>query len=121
MRAVKSTGNKSTELSVIKLLKQRKITGWRRKYKLFANPDFVFPDKKAVLFADGCFWHGHNCRNTKPKDNKDYWENKIKRNKKRDRLANKKLPEKGWAVFRIWECDIKKKRLPKSFLKIFQK
>ena len=60
MKAVKSKGNISTEIKLIKLFKEKKIKGWRRNYKLFGNPDFVFPKSKIALFADGCFWHGHN-------------------------------------------------------------
>lgn len=73
MRQVKSNRNKSTELKLIQFFKDNSIKGWRRSYNLFGRPDFVFPLAKKVVFVDGCFWHGHNCRNTKPKDNKEYW------------------------------------------------
>lgn len=116
MRAVKSRGNISTELKLIELFKINQIIGWRRGYKLFGNPDFVFPQKKTVVFADGCFWHGHNCRNVKPKANSEYWKKKIERNKQRDKVVTEKLSEKGWIVFRIKECEIKKKNLPRELL-----
>ncbi|MGI9034596.1 MAG: very short patch repair endonuclease [Pyrinomonadaceae bacterium] len=112
MRAVKSRGNKSTELKVIKIFKEFKIVGWRRNYKLFGKPDFVFPKEKLAIFVDGCFWHGHNCRNTKPAANADYWRQKIERNKARDEAVSKTLAEKGWRVLRIWECKISKEILP---------
>lgn len=112
MRAVKSRGNKSTELKLIEIFKNSRITGWRRNYKLFGKPDFVFPKQRLVVFVDGCFWHGHDCRNTKPADNADYWRQKIERNKKRDETVSKTLAEKGWKVLRIWECQMKKKILP---------
>jgi len=64
------------------------------------------------LFFDGCFWHGHDCRNTKPSDNADYWRKKIERNKRRDKLVNEALTEKGWKVLRIWECQVKKNNIP---------
>ncbi len=111
MRAVKSRGNKSTELKLIEIFKKFGISGWRRNYKLFGNPDFVFPKKRIAVFVDGCFWHGHDCRNTKPVDNADYWRKKIERNKKRDILVVQTLTEKGWKVIRIWECQIKKNGL----------
>ncbi|OQY29761.1 MAG: very short patch repair endonuclease [Candidatus Cloacimonetes bacterium 4572_55] len=119
MRAVKSRGNKSTELKLIELFKKHGIKGWRRNYKLFGKPDFVFPKVRIVIFADGCFWHGHDCRNTKPKDNAEYWEKKIQRNRKRDAQVTERLTSKGWLVFRIWECDFKKRGLPKELLDIF--
>lgn len=111
MRQVKSSRNKSTELKLIKLFKEYSIKGWRRNYKLFGKPDFVIPIKRAAIFIDGCFWHGHNCRNTKPKDNRDYWRKKIKRNIQRDRLVSETLTLKGWQVIRFWECELKDKDL----------
>jgi len=38
------------------------------------HPDFVFFDKKIAIFVDGCFWHGHDCRNTRPADNAEFWQ-----------------------------------------------
>ncbi|MCH8928610.1 MAG: DNA mismatch endonuclease Vsr [Candidatus Marinimicrobia bacterium] len=111
MTSVKSSGNKSTELKLIKTFKLYGISGWRRKYGLFGNPDFVFPKKRIVLFADGCFWHGHDCRKLIPATNKNYWIEKISRNKKRDKLVTESLIEDGWDVLRLWECKIKQKIL----------
>jgi DNA mismatch endonuclease (patch repair protein) len=107
MRKVRSTQNKSTELFLIRFFKDNKVKGWRRKYKLYGKPDFTFPRKRVVIFLDGCFWHGHDCRNTKPKDNEDYWVKKIQRNKTRDADVTDKLQGKKWAVLRIWECKLK--------------
>ena len=109
MSRVRSTGNASTELKLIAEFKERKITGWRRNSKIFGRPDFVFPKLRVAVFVDGCFWHGHDCRNTKPKDNADYWRAKIERNQRRDRAATERLQELGYLVVRIWEYDFKKK------------
>ena len=113
MRQVKSSRNKSTELKLIGFFKANHITGWRRNFKLFGKPDFVFPKTKQVVFVDGCFWHGHNCRNTKPKDNENYWTQKIKRNKQRDKEVTKHLKQNGWTVTRLWECDLKNESVTK--------
>ncbi|MCA2002953.1 MAG: very short patch repair endonuclease [Chloroflexi bacterium] len=113
MKAVKSKGNKSTEIKLMELFKLRRITGWRRNYKLLGRPDFVFPKQRVALFADGCFWHGHHCRNVHPSDNAEYWRSKINRNKARDKAISKELREKGWKVVRIWECEIKKGEMRK--------
>ncbi len=112
MRAVKSKGNKSTEIKLIAMFKERRMTGWRRGYPLPGKPDFVFPKARAAVFADGCFWHGHNCRNTRPSANREYWEAKIARNRARDRKVRRKLRAMGWHVFGIWECKIKRSKLP---------
>lgn len=119
MRLVKSKGNKSTEMRLIELFKFNKINGWRRNYPLIGKPDFVIPKKKIVVFADGCFWHGHNCRNIHPKQNSEYWKKKKERNKERDKIVSDSLKEKGWQVFRIWECDLKKDFLPKELIETY--
>jgi len=107
MRQVKSSRNKSTEIKLIDFFKRYSIKGWRRNYKLFGKPDFVFLKSKKAIFVDGCFWHGHDCRNTKPKDNKEYWENKIRKNIQRDKQVTDNLITKGWSVIRLWECELK--------------
>lgn len=121
MRAVKSTKNLSTELKLIKLFKQLKITGWRRHQNLFGKPDFYFPKLRMAVFADGCFWHGCNCKKLKPVANRRYWETKIEKNKKRDQRVNAELKKRGYAVIRIRECIIKKGILPSNLLAFFKK
>lgn len=111
MSSIKSTKNKTTELKLIEIFKDTTITGWRRSYKLYGKPDFVFLKEKIALFADGCFWHGHNCRNTKPKTNSEFWIRKIQRNKNRDVIVTNLLNKKGWKVIRIWECEINQKKI----------
>lgn len=107
MRANKPKGNKSTEQKLIILFKELGIKGWRRNYKIAgAFPDFVFLKQKVAIFADGCFWHGHNCRTLRPKTNRKYWDEKIKKNRERDKDIKERIGEKGWKVLRIWECEI---------------
>lgn len=108
MRQVKSKRNKSTELKLIGWFKANGIKGWRRGYPIKGKPDFVFPKQRIAIFTDGCFWHGHDCRNTRPEQNKDYWTAKRARNIQRDQKVTDYLNKKGWSVVRIWECEIKK-------------
>ena len=111
MSKVRSKDNKSTEMRLIAFFKANNITGWRRNYKVKGKPDFVFLDKRIAIFVDGCFWHGHDCRNLKPSDNKEYWDLKIKKNKQRDKDITKLFTDRGWTVIRIWECEFKKKNI----------
>jgi DNA mismatch endonuclease (patch repair protein) len=103
MACVKGRLNKSTELRFIALLRKKGITGWRRNYPLVGKPDFVFPQRRTVVFIDGCFWHGCTKHCRMPSSNIDYWNAKIERNKTRDKQISKTLKEKGWNVIRIWE------------------
>ena len=107
MKAVKSRGNKSTEIKFIGVLRKRGIKGWRRNYPLYGSPDFVFPNGKIAVFTDGCFWHGcpYHCR--MPHSNRAYWNAKIKRNKQRDKEVNKWYKKNQWTLLRFWEHSIK--------------
>jgi DNA mismatch endonuclease (patch repair protein) len=113
MKHVRSSGNKSTELKLIQIFKERNITGWRRNYAVKGHPDFVFMKGKVAVFVDGCFWHGHDCRNLTPSQNYEYWKHKIDRNKVHDREVTKLFEDRGWTVVRIWECELKKKNAQK--------
>ncbi|MNI54772.1 hypothetical protein D3C73_1096850 [compost metagenome] len=42
-----------------------------------------------------------------PKSNIEYWNNKILRNKERDKTITETLTSEGWNVLRFWEHDIK--------------
>lgn len=109
MKAVKSSGNKSTEIKLIKFFTCNQITGWRRNYRVKGHPDFVFLKERIAIFVDGCFWHGHDCRNTRPDNNADYWNKKRKRNMEHDKKITALFTNRGWTVIRIWECELKEK------------
>jgi DNA mismatch endonuclease (patch repair protein) len=109
MRNIKGKGNKSTELTLVGIFRERGIRGWRRGYPVKGHPDFVFIKERIAIFTDGCFWHGHDCRNTRPADNKAFWSKKIRSNIKRDNAVTKLFESRGWTVLRIWECELKKK------------
>lgn len=109
MKKVRLKKNKSTELRLIEIFKQYGVTGWRRNYPVKGHPDFVFLDKRIAIFVDGCFWHGHDCRNTKPENNKEYWATKRNNNIKHDKIISACFAERNWIVVRIWECELKKK------------
>jgi DNA mismatch endonuclease (patch repair protein) len=110
MSLIRSRGNNATELTLAKLLRANRITGWRRHQAVFGKPDFIFRKARLAVFADGCFWHG--CPKTKhaprPKNRAEWWATKLKANKRRDRLVSRTLRAEGWSVVRIWECDLAK-------------
>ena len=72
------------------------------------RPDMVFPRYRAVLFVHGCFWHGHCCHLFKwPQTRKEFWREKIRKNRERDRNNVRCLRECGWRVLTVWECAIR--------------
>lgn len=74
------------------------------------KPDLVFKKHNAVIFIHGCFWHHHDCPLFKwPSSNKDFWRNKIERNRAKDVEVLEALKIAGWRVMVIWECALKGK------------
>jgi len=107
MRSNGSSGNRTTELRLLCLLRAAGISGWRRGVGLYGRPDFVFPRARVSVFVDGCFWHGCKCRR-RPKANRSFWLEKFRANRARDKRTVARLQKEGWTVIRIWEHDLKK-------------
>lgn len=118
MGRVRSSGNRSTEHRLAGILRQQKITGWRRGYPLTGKPDFTFPRAQVAVFVDGCFWHGCPVHCQIPATNRKFWKNKIHRNMRRDKQVARKLRYEGWHVFRIWEHDLGKPILNRKLGKL---
>ena len=77
--------------------------------QLSGKPDIVLAKYKAVLFINGCFWHGHNCHLFKwPQTRKKFWQEKINNNIENDRKKIKGLSSE-WRTGIIWECALKGK------------
>ena len=72
-------------------------------------PDIVLPKYRTMIFINGCFWHKHvGCRYfVWPKNNAEFWREKIESNVNRDRQNYKQLNEQGWKILVIWECELK--------------
>lgn len=73
------------------------------------RPDLVLPKYGALVFVEGCFWHGHHCQKGRiPGTNSAFWSLKIETNKARDLRNQRALRRTGWRVFRVWECQLVK-------------
>ena len=90
--------------------------GWR--YRLHVKtlpgkPDLVFPRRKAVIFAQGCFWHGHACHLFRlPRTRPDFWREKIAGNINRDLRTRELLLAEHWRVAEVWECQLRGRDRP---------
>lgn len=109
MSLIRSQGNKATERRLVELFRAHRIIGWRRKQKLPGRPDFVFRQQHVCVFVDGCFWHGCPRCYRRPSSNRKYWDEKVKRNRVRDRKVRRHLRQNGWRVLSIWECDLSRR------------
>lgn len=118
MRAVKA---KDTGPEMIV---RRLVHGLGYRYRLHradlpGKPDLVFPGRRAVIFVNGCFWHGHGCpRGARvPKTNRAYWVAKVARNVARDKATQKRLKADGWRILSLWECQLRDSKLPSKISK----
>ena len=74
------------------------------------KPDLVLAKYNAVIFINGCFWHGHDCHLFKwPKSRPDFWRTKINKNRANDKKVLDDLKNQDWRILNIWECAIKGK------------
>ena len=106
MSRVRGEGNRATEMAMVALFGRHGITGWRRHTPVFGKPDFVFPRHRLAIFVDGCFWHSCPRHRNPPTSNVAFWEEKLARNRTRDRLVTRKLRQHGWLVMRIWQHEL---------------
>ena len=73
------------------------------------TPDIVLPRYKTVIFVNGCFWHKHEgCKDfVWPKNNAEFWKDKLGKNTERDQRNYALLEQQGWRVLIVWECELK--------------
>ena len=85
------------------------------------NPDLVFPSRRAAVFVNGCFWHGHGCKRgaRTPKTNTEYWTAKIARNLERDKEHRSRLKSLKWRSLVLWECQLKDERRLRAKIRRF--
>jgi DNA mismatch endonuclease (patch repair protein) len=109
MRAIRSSGNKTTEGRLSSFLRAHGIRGWRSQPPhVLGKPDFVIKEKRLAIFVDGCFFHGCPKCGHIPRTNRAYWAAKITGNRLRDIATSKALRALGYRVIRVWECQLRK-------------
>ncbi|MCM6778516.1 very short patch repair endonuclease [Nocardia sp. CDC159] len=121
-----SSGRPATDAATSARLSRQRRTGTapetalrrelhRRGYRYFVDraplpglrrrADLVFPRRKVAVYVDGCFWHSCPQHATRPKNNAQWWAEKLAGNVARDRDTDARLDAAGWLVVRIWEHE----------------
>lgn len=95
----------------------------RKKFKtnvtsIKGKPDIVFFKEKICIFLDSDFWHGWYYSRWKHLLKNDFWRNKIENNRKRDKKITVYLRKNDWKVLRIWEHELRGKRLDKVIKRV---
>ena len=109
MSRIRSKNTKPEEF-VRKYLFARGFRYRKNDPRLPGKPDIVLPKYKTVIFINGCFWHGHTgCKYfVWPRNNENFWREKINGNIARDQRTFDLLQTAGWNVIVVWECQLKK-------------
>jgi DNA mismatch endonuclease (patch repair protein) len=98
------------------------------RYRLYGknlpgNLDIVINEYSAVIFVNGCFWHGHEgCKYfVIPKTRTEWWKNKFSSTVAKDKENYHKLEEMGWQVLIVWECSLRGGKRGATLENLFQK
>ncbi len=107
MSAVR-TRDTAPELRVKRLLRSMRIRYSSTALGLPGKPDILLKETQAVIFVNGCFWHGHRgCRRgALPATNVEFWTRKISANRSRDSRQERALRRMGYRVMHVWECEL---------------
>ena len=98
--------------------------------RIAGHPDIVIPRCRTLIEVRGCFWHRHGwvwngrklvqetiCReaSSSPASNRKFWNEKFRRNVRRDAEHERLWAEEGWNLIVIWECALKPSVREKTF------
>ena len=107
MRQIKSRDT-SPEIMLRSLLHAHGYRFRLHRVDLPGKPDIVLPKYRTVVYVHGCFWHGHTCqKGRRPGTNTGYWNQKLERNKLRDRKNLRACRDAGWNPVVVWACQMK--------------
>jgi DNA mismatch endonuclease, patch repair protein len=107
MRRVKSRDT-GLERAMEQILRSMNLR-YEKQPRLPGHPDFKVLDAKVVLFCDSSFWHGRRQRDLDGesfKVRREFWADKLRYNKERDKKVTRKLRGEGWNVIRFWDNTI---------------
>ncbi|MDF2052994.1 very short patch repair endonuclease [Priestia megaterium] len=105
MQAIRSQSKLENQVS--RELWKRGIRFRKNDKSLFGKPDISIKKYKVAIFIDSCFWHACKLHGNRPKNNQEYWDKKLARNKERDVTVTDYYIQNGWHFKRVWEHDIK--------------
>ncbi len=98
--------------------------------RIVGHPDIVIPRCRTLIEVRGCFWHRHGwtwdgrklvqetiCRDasSSPASNRKFWNEKFRRNVRRDAAHEREWAEQGWNLIVIWACALKPAEREKTF------
>lgn len=72
------------------------------------SPDISSERRRKAIFVNGCFWHAHRgcAKATVPKNNAEFWRDKLAANVNRDARKIAELRRLRFDVLVVWECEL---------------
>jgi DNA mismatch endonuclease, patch repair protein len=99
--------NTTIELAVRRAVSKAGLRYRKHVMTMPGRPDLVFAKARLIVFIDGDFWHGYRYPQWRDRLS-SYWQEKIERNRRRDRRNFARLRREGWRVLRLWEHEIER-------------
>lgn len=91
------------EVAIRRALHARGLRFALHRRDLPGRPDIVLSRARIAVFVDGCFWHGCPEHGVLPKNNREWWRQKLAGNAERDRQKDAELQATGWMPIHVWE------------------
>jgi DNA mismatch endonuclease (patch repair protein) len=84
-----------------------------RNRDLPGSPDAANRSRRWAVFVHGCYWHAHQgcSRHTVPRRNREFWQDKFRANRARDKRVTRELEARGFTVVIVWECELVHERV----------
>ena len=67
------------------------------------RPDIALTRARLAVFVDGCFWHSCPEHGNLPKNNREWWREKLAATVARDLVKDEALRVLGWEPLHVWE------------------
>ncbi|WP_328514726.1 very short patch repair endonuclease [Mycolicibacterium palauense] len=104
MRAMPTHGTR-IEMALRRELHRRGLRYRVQVRTLPGKPDIAFTRARIAVFVDGCFWHRCPVHGSAPKNNSEFWAQKLDANVDRDRRKDDELRALGWVPYHVWEHE----------------
>lgn len=99
------TRDTGSEMALRRELHRRGLRFRVQVKELPGRPDIAFTRARVAVFVDGCFWHRCPTHGTEPKNNGEWWAEKLAANVARDKRKDETLLGLGWLPVHVWEHD----------------
>lgn len=96
------------EKRLFHLLRKRSLKFKTHYRGIIGNPDIALPKSRKAVFLHSDFWHGWRLPAWEHILPSDFWKNKLKKNRVRDKKVLLALRRKGWKVMILWGHSFRK-------------